>query len=584
MPVPVRSVILAALLTASGSAMAQAPGGGGLSGGPDGSTAAAGLSGQSVGEVRVVLDGGDPGGAIAAAARRAFGLAAGDSWNEFVADQGLARVLKLGGVAEARYRLVRRVGPDGLTVVLDVKAAPGAARTEGPSGILTGDPAAFPVLYRDRDSYARVILNGGFGLFSDGNPWFGNPKTFTLFNPLVQNPPKGARTGARASWSEGYVEYGLGGVTRLGDSPVYLYGAATVMSPWAVGRDIFRDDPRTTTTLEKAYAGVLILPEGSDFKLNASAGRLNFTLNDGFLISQFGSQWNAGPRPAVYLAPRTTQDFGSVVDIRLGPFTWKTFFLNPNEYEPLESRTHVAGTNLRYNFTEKFYVDASVIGIPQSDTVWTLPTGATRGREGSTTLAGHLRWADPALLPGVWVEAELAHQSHRDYAMSAWAGYGLVGYLAKDLPWTPSLSWRFAAFQGDDPRTRTFERFDTLYSGGLNEWLQGISINKALSQANRETHRLRANLSPFEGLDLTFDYYWHRADSLSNVGAHPALRQLRSRDLGQEAQLVARWAISRNVYYMAIAGHAMPGDAIRLATPKPAKPWSTLQSQLFWTF
>lgn len=55
--------------------------------------------------------------------------------------------------------------------------------------------------------------------------------------------------------------------------------------------------------------------------------------------------------------------------------------------------------------------------------------------------------------------------------MDAWAAYATVGYLARDLPWTPSISYRIPGFTGDDPSTATYERFDALYSGGLSEWL-----------------------------------------------------------------------------------------------------------------
>jgi hypothetical protein len=168
--------------------------------------------------------------------------------------------------------------------------------------------------------------------------------------------------------------------------------------------------------------------------------------------------------------------------------------------------------------------------------------------------------------------------------MSAWAGYGTVGYLARDLPWTPSLSYRFSGFSGDDPATETYERFDALYSGGLAEWLQGISISKLARPENRLTHRLRLNVAPEPRLNLTLDWFLHRADQLNNIGANPAIAQLSSRDLGQEVQLTGRWAISERLYFLGIGGVAIPGDAIDSAAGGEAEPWTTLQAQIFWTF
>jgi hypothetical protein len=168
--------------------------------------------------------------------------------------------------------------------------------------------------------------------------------------------------------------------------------------------------------------------------------------------------------------------------------------------------------------------------------------------------------------------------------MSAWAGYGTVGYLARDLPWSPSLSYRFSGFSGDDPETGTYERFDALYNGGLGEWLQGISISKLVRPENRLTHRLRLNVAPDPRLNLTLDWFLHRADQLNNIGANPAIAQLSSRDLGKELQFAGRWAISDRLYVLGVAGAAFPGDAIKDAAGGDADPWTTLQAQLFWNF
>jgi hypothetical protein len=353
---------------------------------------------------------------------------------------------------------------------------------------------------------------------------------------------------------------------------LYAYGAATGMAPYALGQDFFRNEARATVDLEKLYGGLLYAPKDSDLRINASVGRQNFTLNDGFLISQYASQWNVGTRPGVYLAPRTALDMSGLLTVRSGPWVSTSFYLDPNEYEPVDTDTRVVGTNLRYNFDERIHADATFYGVTRSDFLYFLPDQAPQTREGLRLAAGHLRWADPDVLPGVWLEGEVAHQWHDAFPMSAWAGYGTAGYLARSLPWTPSLSYRYAAFSGDDPETETYERFDPLYSGGLSEWLQGITINKALSQANRRTQRIRFNVAPSESLNLTFDYYLHTADTLNNRGGNPALSILGSKDLGQELQFTARWAASPNVYIQGIASVALPGQAIEDATDGRAKP------------
>jgi hypothetical protein len=168
--------------------------------------------------------------------------------------------------------------------------------------------------------------------------------------------------------------------------------------------------------------------------------------------------------------------------------------------------------------------------------------------------------------------------------MSAWAGYAELGFLHRKARWSPSLSYRWAAFTGDDPDTTRYERFDTLYGGGLDHWLQGITINKVLTQANRRSHRIRFNINPLRPLNLTMDLYSHRADELNNLGANPAISTLSSRDLGEEIQLTARWQVNPRVMVLGIASKTFPGEALDSAAGGDAESWNTLQVQLFWGF
>lgn len=554
-------------------AFAQDAGGGGP--GPVGT---ADIAGATIDDIQVTVAGATSAEASAALQEQVLsrlGFATGDRWSDLLVSRGLDAVRNLPGVADASFRVDRAINPQRMTIAITVTAGTAASATPG---------VRFPVLHRGERSFLKVLANGGFGLFSDSNPWFRNPATFTRNNPLVQNPAVGADTGKRASWTEMYAEYGLGGVTPLGRGDLYLYGAATVTTAVSIGRDIFRDDARSTTAVEKLYAGLLYAPKQGT-RVNLSVGRQNFTLNEGFLIGQYGvgAMSNAGPRPGIYLAPRTTQDMSAFLTIKSGKLTSTSFYLDPNEYEPIESNTKLAGTNLKYAFDNSTALDISYINIVGSDSKVATPGGPAREREGTQTLSGHLRWADADVLPGLWVDGELAHQWNSNYAMNAWAGYGLVGYLAREVPWTPSISYRFSSHSGDDPNTQRFERFDPLFSGGLGEWLQGITINKPLTAANRQGHRIRTNVAPNPRLNLTLDLFFLRANQLNNRGGNPALADLRSRDLGREIQFVTRWAVSRRVYFVGIVSHAIPGEAIRLATTDPARPWTSLQAQFYFT-
>lgn len=521
---------------------------------------------------------------LVATVRDALAFEVGSAWDPVLGAAALARVRALPNVRDVTLSGEPDRSGRGYRLVLHVKAvARGALARSGL--LLPGGEGDFPVLYRAGDRYLKLELAGGHGVFSDGGPWFGDAPTFTAGNPLVEDPAVGADTGDRATWTESTVQFGLAGATPLGPDGVYGFGAVTGVGVVSYGQDIFRGDTRDSLDLEKAYLGVLYAPPDQDLRLKVSAGRQNYSLNNGFLVSQFGAQWNAGPRPGVYLAPRTTQDRSIVATASSG--TWKgTFFsLDPNELGAIESDTRLLGLNLARHDLGRWSWDATALHVPRSKTGYRAPDGEARSREGLWTWAGHVRMHTRPDRPDFWFESELANQRHEDFAMNAWAGYAELGYYLRDRRWTPSVSYRFALFTGDDPDTGDYERFDTLYSGGLDHWLQGISINKLLTQSNRLSHRLRANVAPGARLNLTLDLYQHSAHEKNNLGANPAIGTLASRDLGREIQLTARWQLRPNVLVLGIASAAFPGDAIEAAVAGGnADPWTTLQLQLFWGF
>lgn len=512
--------------------------------------------------------------AILLRARAAFGGLAGTTFSRAVVEARIRAIRARIGTGAIDYRLVEDGA--GTTLVVEVDTA-GDADDSKLSGIAGDRFDGFPTLYRSDRALATAILSGGLGVYSDTNSWFGDPGTFVDFSPIAGNLP-----GREATWTEGFVEFGLGGAVQLGDTPFYGYGALTGLTSWTLGQDIFRDDARAHTAVEKAYAGLLWVDPASDASANLSVGRQNVTLNDGFLIHFVKGSANVDARGGSYLGPRNANDLSVVADVKAGDWAFKGFYIDPNELQRLESDSAFLGVNVGRRLADGLSVDASLITIPTSDSRFANPFGLVLPREGLTAVAGHLRWTDAFNGEGLWIEGELGHQSHADYAMSAWAGYGLIGYQAADLPWSPSLSYRFSWFSGDDPSTVRYERWDPLLSTGLGNWLQGVNLGKLVSNSNLAVHRLQFNVRPNPRLNLTLDWHLLRAAETNNLGSNPALATLSSRDIGHEATLTARWAINDKLYLQSLASVAFPGDALRDAGVDD--PWLSLQASLYWTF
>ena len=141
-----------------------------------------------------------------------FPIQAGGSFNTLFADRGLNEVQQLPLVKSVEYRLYESNRPGTVIIALLVTLQPKTPEEppagQQPSGmVISGSFRDFPTLYQSDRALVKVILNGGIGVFSDTNPWFGNADNFVAgsYEPTDT-----------ITWGESYLEPGLAGITRLG--------------------------------------------------------------------------------------------------------------------------------------------------------------------------------------------------------------------------------------------------------------------------------------------------------------------------------------------------------------------------------
>ena len=126
------------------------------------------------------------------------------------------------------------------------------------------------------------------------------------------------------------------------------------------------------------------------------------------------------------------------------------------------------------------------------------------------------------------------------------------------------------------------ERFDPLFSGGLGNFLPGLVFSKVYKNANLRTHRVKGNIFPAETLELSLDWFHHRADRTTNRGGIGALNTtLPSTEIGDEVTLTSNWYLGRNFFLQGLASVAVPGDALTGTLPGDVRPWYTLQASLY---
>lgn len=500
---------------------------------------------------------------------KAFAIRAGEFFGVQLAELGVFRVQQLDFVSEASYSVYESSRPGHLVLALSVVLGPGDDLA-GPQGVLAGRMSDFPILYQNERGKLLTILNGAFGLYTELDPWFGDSAAFTSQSPIALDPADGGTD----SWFELSVEYGLAGVVQLGDSPFWTYGAATLLTSFSAGNDLFRSDTREWTDIEDAYAGVVVQPPGSEWVFNLSAGRQSWQLNDGFLISQFAGAANAGPLPGLFLNPRTAFEMTGLFRATRNNFRFEAFYLDPAEIDFLDSDTAFLGGSMALHLENGFEGSATYYEAVDSDTVFSTNDLGDIPREGQQT--ANLRLGTSRLFGVDHLEfmSEVAYQTHRDVDWRAWAYYARAGYTFESLPWTPNLSYRYASFSGDDPSTKRYERFDAPLSSGLDTWVQGIVAKKVVSNSNLDSHRIRLNVAPSPKLSFTLDYFWLMANETAG-GAYW---------YAQEVDLAVRWSISRNLFFLGVAGVAFPDDRLRDRAGSDLDSWGTLQASLFWNF
>lgn len=509
---------------------------------------------------------------ITDAVRQSLALFPGARFSADRADFAIAAARRNPAIANIAYDLTPGVRA-GVDVAVAVTLSDSTHPALGRGWLITGEAQDFPVLYDRNGTLLRFKLEALSMAYGNVNAWYGQPDPMLAGNPLVQGTPAGAGPSA---WGEGYLHYGLYGMTPLAPD-LYLYGGLSAITSASSGQELFTDWTRSYTGVEDAYVGLVggtTSAAGDRLVYNLSVGRQRFELANAFLISNTAQNgWN---RAALQSNARWASDL-----LVLGQLVWndtklEAFYVDPNELSILETDTRIAGINIEKDMASGWMLGASWLTVPQSTQTYFGPTGTVVGtRDGLDLVDLRFTWSPTAPnVPGPYFGGEIARQTNRNFDMDATAAYGEIGYSFADSPWSPAISYRLARFSGDDPDTPAYERWDPLLSGGNgDQWVQGINHFKVVQDSNVIAHRLQARLSVTPRLELVPQLWAFYADSLNNIGGNPALTYLQDDEYGFEANITAKWFISRNLYVHGDIAWTRPGKAVQDALDNQAEDW-----------
>lgn len=519
-----------------------------------------------------------------AAFYKAFGLRPGSSFKQNIVDIAITTIQKQTEIKEASYHVYNSEYGGPLTVVVSATFLnPGEIKIiKGKKGMaVAGGMKSFPLITQGDNHKLTFILNGATGLFNEINAFYSKGPEFTQGSPIATNPAgKGTRF-----WGEAYVEPGIGGIVRIGKSKFYPYGAMSYLISGRNTSDIYSDGSAIYGGFERLYGGLLIPKVGRNQNINIdiSAGRQFFQLNDAFLFSRISGSANAGDRGSLYLSSRTAFQFAALANVQIKNITVNGFFLEPQELSKnSQINTRYLGGSFNFNDNKNFDIGISYISVPSTKAQYGTPQGKIP-MEGMYTVNPKV-WLTNIAGTGAFFKSEYAYQGHSTQAMKSSGWYVGAGMLKKQWRHSPGLYYRYAYMQGDDANTTTYERFDALLTGGLGNWVQGINFRKIIGDGNLTSHRVELKGYVKKNFEVSLDYFFLQANSLSNLGSLAPISNLNAKTYGHEVTLTTRYFMGNHYMLLGVFSWAQPGAAIEKAFDDPVYDWTSLQLAMFMFF
>jgi hypothetical protein len=448
----------------------------------------------------------------------------------------------------------------------------------------SGKQSDFPILYQDDKSLIKINLAGNLTPTLITNTWWGNGKTFTEFNPYGNDPPD---TSAALD-VEGYVFAGLSGIIRVkkGKVPLYAYAVVNTLSTATFGAELYNSHSNTFNfQIEEAYGGIVgtrLFDDGHLLRFNISFGKQPYRIGTGMLLCQIAG--NGGTWGGMNAWPRFSGEWVGLV--KVGYDNWKVegFYVDPHEYWNNDSKTKMAGFNVEYNRTRMLSGGFTYLNVLKSEFPYFYPDYSQGSREGLNAMNFRLQWMPRSNESFLFAKAEGGYQINNKTPMEA---YGLSfegGWSFGNTNWRPAVSYRYSKLTGDDPATKTIERWDILYSGDdVFTWVQGLLMKNILFNTNMEVNKFQIQLFP-KGWRITSQYIFFMANQLNTVPS-PPIGTFASEQIAQELLLVAERYVSRNIYLRFVFSSLWPGEGISDVLPDPVKkPWMEYQAIFRFSF
>lgn len=414
--------------------------------------------------------------------------------------------------------------------------------------VLAAVPAQAASVLDSDGAKIDIGIEAGLGAFSFDSAAFG---------------AAGLQSQKDPDWFEGYVKPSLTGEIGSPSTGTAFAGfSAVASSTWNDGdASGFSSGSPEDVDVDEAYvgwrSGDVLGSLGSD-ALTIGVGRQAFVVADGFLIAD--GYMDQGADGTFWMGPRKAFDFSITAQLDSQGFHADLFHLKVNQsYDALrfagpavaEADTTATGFNLSYTEDGLGTIGGMYVAVTDAD------TGAGRGndlRDGLKTWTLRAKGTPLEALPDLSLAGQYVWQTNDRSDVDADAYYAQASYTLSETPWSPTLSYRYAHFSGDDPNTATAEGFDPLFygmTGGWGSWFMGEIVGEyMLYNTNENVHMVHLSANPQDNLSIgVIGYRFSLDESVGGASGHFA----------DEVNVYAGWGVTENININAVYAYASPG-------------------------
>lgn len=357
-------------------------------------------------------------------------------------------------------------------------------------------------------------------------------------------------------FGEGYVRPTIGAKLKVApDTELYALVAGIGQATLGEGDQAgFTRDGSGTIDLDQAYFGLRTQSgggkEGGGWSYDFSFGKQKVQIGDGFLI--WDGNFDAGRDGAYFAAPRNAFDYGTTFKAENANLALTGFAMRSD----IDSgRTLFAGGDVAYTFD---FGTLGVLGGAVADT----DAGNSLDRAGLIVVSVRARDIKTPV-ENLTLSGEYTHEfgTSSEGDRDAYGLFAQIAYNFADLSWSPTLSYRYSRFSGDDNANDGVNRaFDPLFfgaGGGWGTWFQGEVVGEyLLFNSNEIAHQVKLAFQPTEEIGAGIIYYHFDLDKESYFGT-----AVTDTNFADEVNVYMDWQVNDQLYVGAVAGVAIPNAA-----------------------